>query len=51
MTNNLSVSASLVAVNLAPPVIMPGLNGTGSNINSQLSGTPGPHYRVGLALP
>ncbi len=48
MTNNLSVSASFVAVNLAPPVIMPGLKGAGGNFNCLFSDTPGQHYRVGL---
>ncbi len=45
-TNNLSVTANFVAVNLAPPVILPGLNVAGGNFNFQFTGTPGQHYRV-----
>ena len=49
VTNDLSVSANFLSVNLARPVILPNPTASSGNFNFLFSGTTGLHYRVEFA--
>jgi hypothetical protein len=46
VTRDISVTASFVALDLTPPVILPGLRIAGDGVEFEFTGVPRQHYRV-----